>query len=195
VPPTQARCLKSHRCDGLGHLQFIHLAEPRSPKWLSTAAEGRRTVVYEPTGFHEAPRSVMSTFLKRHAQIPKYATPSRYRFSDAARSWFRGLTVVVALLVAATACGETTSSDPAEEVSAVVEVPDQCPDGLRAIEDPEATKDLRCADLTDAGLTGAESSGPIRRVRTGPTATPTGATHALSKRRSSRSHLFSAQHS
>jgi hypothetical protein len=103
--------------------------------------------VYEPTRFHEAPRPVM--------RIRKYATPSQYRLSDAARSWFRGLTVVVALLVAATACGETTSSDPAEEVSAVVELPHQCPDGLRVIEDPEATKDLRCTDLTDAGLTGA----------------------------------------
>jgi hypothetical protein len=97
----------------------------------------------------------MSTFLKRHARIPKSATPSQFRSGVASESWFRGLTVVVALLVAATACGETTSSDPAEEVSAVVEVPDQCPDGLRVIEDPEATKDLRCADLTDARLTGA----------------------------------------
>jgi len=65
------------------------------------------------------------------------------------------LTVVAAVLIATTACGETTSTDPAEEVSAAVEVPDQCPDGLRVIEDPEATKDLRCADLTDAKLTGA----------------------------------------
>ena len=97
----------------------------------------------------------MRTRLERHTRIPKSATPSQHRFSDAVRPWFRGLTVVAAVLIATTACGETTSTDPAEEVSAAVEVPDQCPDGLRVIEDPEATKDLRCADLTDAKLTGA----------------------------------------
>jgi hypothetical protein len=65
----------------------------------------------------------------------------------------------MAVLVVATACGETTSPDPAAEVagevSAAAEVSDSCPDGLRVIEDAEATKDLRCANQTDASLTGA----------------------------------------
>jgi hypothetical protein len=101
----------------------------------------------------------MSTFLKRPARTPKSATPSQCRSGVATVSWFRGLTVVVAVLVVATACGETTSPDPAAEVagevSAAAEVSDSCPDGLRVIEDAEATKDLRCANLTDASLTGA----------------------------------------
>jgi hypothetical protein len=97
----------------------------------------------------------MSTFLKGSARTPKSATPSQCRSGVATVSWFRGLTVVVAVLVVATACGETTSPDPAAEVSAAAEVSDSCPDGLRVIEDAEATNDLRCANLTDASLTGA----------------------------------------